>query len=225
METESSALERLHCNRCHHQTKHCMLFSKSYSVNGEVEDYGPVSWLIRYDLFECLGCEDVTLRVREQFSETPEQENEGYYPPRISRTIPQWAGRGDLPNEIRMLLLEVYKALQTDSPALALMGARAIIDLTMTHKVGSGDFKQNLRAFEAGGYLSGKNREVLEVALEAGHAASHRAYSAPSGVVATVMDIVENLLQAVFVLAKMAQDMKQQIPRRTPKGVPATGDK
>ena len=99
-----------------------------------------------------------------------------------------------------------------------MMGARTLVDLVIVDKVGDvGTFAEKLKKLESEKYISGKNREVLEAALDAGNAAAHRGYSARPAQVNAVMDIVENLLQAVYVLPSMAQDLKKSTPARPPR--------
>lgn len=88
----------------------------------------------------------------------------------------------------------------------------------MVEKVGDeGGFSQKLKSLEEAGYVSSKNRAVLEAALEAGSAASHRGYAAKADEVNAVMDIVENMLQAVYVLDEAAQKLKKATPPRPPR--------
>jgi CO dehydrogenase/acetyl-CoA synthase gamma subunit (corrinoid Fe-S protein) len=121
----------------------------------------------------------------------------------------------DLPQNMGPLLAEVYRALDANSHGLPIMGARTLVDMVMVEKVGDvGGFAQKLKSLEKAGYVSSKNREVLEAALDAGSAASHRGYAAKTDEVNAVMDIVENLLQAVYVLHEAARKLKKATPPR-----------
>jgi hypothetical protein len=95
------------------------------------------------------------------------------------------------------------------------MGARAVVDLVLVEKVGDSEgFAEKLKAAEAAGVIGTKNREVLNAALDAGNAAAHRGYQATAEDVNAVMDIVENLLQAVYQLESLADRLKQTTPIR-----------
>ena len=111
-----------------------------------------------------------------------------------------------------------YKALQADSPMLATVGARAIVDLVLVDKVGDvGNFGQKLQALEAQGYVGRKNREFVSAALEAGHAAAHRGVAPDLASLERVMDIVESLLESVYVLEEAAEHLQQVTPPRPKK--------
>lgn len=110
---------------------------------------------------------------------------------------------------------QVYSALDSNSRALALMGARAVVDIVLVEKVGdNGGFAQQLKAAETAGVIGSKNRRILEAALDAGSAAAHRGYQATADDVNAVIDIVENLLQAVYHLESLADRLKQSTPAR-----------
>jgi hypothetical protein len=145
------------------------------------------------------------------FSENDGPE-ERYFPPRVSRHPPDWAHT--LPGDLYVLLDEVYRALDANNYRLPMMGARALLDKVMVEKVGDvGGFAEKLKELEKTGYISAKNREVLESALDAGHAAAHRGYATPT-TVNIVMDIVENMLQALYVLHDAAAKLKKSTPPR-----------
>lgn len=205
--------ERIHCNRCGHETKHLLVASRRHDGS---EPYGAeyeISWTTIYDVFECCGCEEVTLRRRHYFSEwNPGDVEEVFYPPRIARKLPSWKNK--LPEDIAALLQEVYVSLQADSRRLAMMGARALIDMVILNEVGDvGNFAQKLHALEKAGFLSTKNRAVLDAALEVGNAASHRGHRPKSEHVESVMDIVENLLHAT-ILQTEAAELTKATPQR-----------
>ena len=163
-------------------------------------------------MFQCRGCEEVVLRRIYWFSENP-GEVETFFPPRVSRWLPPW--RYSLPVDISVLLTEVYTALQADSCSVAMMGARAIIESAMVTKVGDkGSFQKNLKAMENAGFLSTRNRTFLDAALDAGSASIHRGHRPDAQQLDTVMDIVENLLQSLFVLEKATKRLKQATPAR-----------
>jgi hypothetical protein len=116
---------------------------------------------------------------------------------------------------VMTLMKQVYTALDSNSRGLALMGARAAVDIVLVEKVGdSGGFAEKLKTAEAAGILGRKNRQVLDAALDAGNAAAHRGYQATADDVNAVIDIVENLLQAVYHLESLADRLKRTTPAR-----------
>jgi hypothetical protein len=209
---EEAEIERLHCNECKQATRHAVIAHHVQNGSQHIDDDIEISWSTTYTLLECQGCEAVCLRKAYWFSEGKDEADLTFYPPPVGRTIPDWAT--DLPEDWQGLLQEVYAALQADSRRLAMMGARAIVDLVLNEKAGDiGGFDQKLNALVDSGYLGRRDRDVLFAALNAGHAAAHRGHEASVEETAHVMDIVENLLHA-DVLSQAAADLDKSIPRR-----------
>ena len=97
-----------------------------------------------------------------------------------------------------------------------MMGARTLVDMAILEKVGDvGSFSEKLKELETGGFIGAKNRQILEAALGAGNAAAHRGHEFKAAEVNQVMDIVENLLQATYVLEKTAAAIRKVTPPRT----------
>jgi hypothetical protein len=121
----------------------------------------------------------------------------------------------DLPIQLQSLITEIYAALADDSRKLAVMGARTILDIVMTQKVGRlGTFRSRLEALEAKGFIGKANREILKTALDTGNAPTHRAYAPTSDIVNEIMDIIENLLQEIYISPKSLKKIKRSPPRR-----------
>lgn len=216
MAKKSHAVDKIHCNTCIAKTKHNIVNTQTRHGSEPYDEHYDIDWTNVYDLLECRGCEEITLRRRFYFSEwNPGDVQVTYYPPRIARRLPPWKDK--LEDDVSEMLVEVYAALQADSRSLAMMGARALIDMVMLQHVGDvGSFEKKLAALEGEGFLSKQNKAVLSVALDVGSAAAHRGHRPTSGDVQHVMDIVENLLHTT-VLPKIAEELKKSTPQRVKK--------
>jgi Domain of unknown function (DUF4145) len=190
-----------------------VLFTHTNSDTAEAESYGKISWKDTYEMLGCCGCESVTLRHTHDFSEEPEPDVR-YYPPSVSRPKPPW--RLKLKNyRLRFLVDEVYSALDNDSRRLATMGARAVLDMVLVDKVGDlGGFSDKLKKLESDGFVGKHGREILSAALDSGNAAAHRGHQPSKEQINQIMDIIENVLQAVYVLPQAAADLKKSTLRR-----------
>jgi hypothetical protein len=128
--------------------------------------------------------------------------------------LPHW--RWQVPDELRELLEEIYAALQIGAPRLALMGTRALIDMVAVREAGDvGTFTAKIAALEQKGFVSKRNSDVLAVALDAGNAAAHRGFKPETDVLLAVIDIVENIVQAIYHLPHSAARVKRETPPRT----------
>jgi hypothetical protein len=215
MATKPSKLERIHCNLCHGKTDHRLLKTAQGNTGSEAYDDGHVWWETRFDVLQCCGCGEAVLRRLYMFSEF-EEPDVRYFPPRVSRHSPQWAK--ELPWDLMLVLDEIYHSLDANNRRLPMMGARTLLDMMIVEKVGDlGTFAAGLKALEEAGFVSSKNREILEAVLDAGSAAAHRGHAAKMENVNTTMDIVENMLHAIYVLPDAAQKLKECTPPRLPR--------
>lgn len=210
--------ERVHCNECGQETRHEVICEHGQHGSEPVDTGNPyddvsVSWDTTHTMLECRGCGNVTLRRTYVFSEwNPGEAQIDYFPPHLFRKKPGWAD--ELSKDEQSILTEVYAALASDSRRLALMGERTLVDMFIVRKIGDqGTFVQKLKKLEEQGYLSARNRDLLDAALNAGHAASHRGYLPNREQLSTVMDIVENLLQSDL-LAKQVKQLRKATPKR-----------
>jgi len=207
------SLTKSHCNSCGRDTNHHVLRAREFSHSFFVDGYGDAYTSERYELLECAGCESISMR-HTSYQDITDDTDVSIYPPPVARRRPPWLS--SLPHDLQVLMKQVYGALDANSRALAVMGARAVVDMVLVATVGdTGGFAQKLKAAEAAGVISKKNRQVLDAALDAGNAAAHRGHQPSTANVNAVIDIVENLLQAVYQLDSLAETLKKSTPRRT----------
>jgi hypothetical protein len=213
-DNQSTKVEWIHCNQCLHPTKHSIIAHHKHIDEGPQEDWGCPWWEIEHTLFICCGCESITLRRHLEHSEWEEHSETEFYPPQVSRRQPKWHDK--LPYEIQELLCEIYTALHSNSRRLALMGVRTVIDIFMLDKIGEdiGTFNQKLQALVDRGYLGSQQKDILNVALDAGHAAAHRGYQPSPEVLNHTIDVVESLLQS-YALEKDSNLVKGEIPSKS----------
>lgn len=207
----------IYCNQCLSPTKHEIVAVRKTEDTEFFEEYNvTVIYTIKYTMFECRGCGSCVLE-KKMYSDEPEDPTVEYYPPFVARRKPTWLD--EMPSDpeakdIKELFQEIYQALHGPGGRLAIMGTRALLELFMNRAVGDvGGFAQKLNALEEGGYISKNNKAILETALDAGHAATHRGFWVPLENINLVMDIVENLIHTI-VLTRKASKFNKNIPGR-----------
>jgi len=204
-------VEWVHCNQCLGQTRHEVIASRTITQNEGNHEYSWVTWTTTSTMLECRGCGSIILR-RRVISHDVDWDETSFYPPPVSRQMPSWVH--GLPEDLKSLVKEIYVALHANSRRLAVMGSRALVDLFLNRTLGDiGGFEVKLNKLVEDGYLSQKNRDVLDAALDAGHAVIHRGHDPKVEDVNIVFDIVENLLQTI-VLKKMTAGLREHTPQR-----------
>jgi hypothetical protein len=204
------------CRECSQVTWHDIRASVTRQEIEVDEDppFPPVWADAVYDLLQCCGCECVAMRSTLTCEQLYRDDKVvRHFPPSTARRRPAWEGH--LPPPAQFLIREIYDALYSGGLRLAVMGARTLVDMAILDQVGDvGTFDQKLKALEDQGIVSKRNREVLDAALDAGNASAHRGHKFEASEVNQLMDIVENLLQAIYVLEKVAQKIKTVTPPR-----------
>jgi hypothetical protein len=199
---------RAPCSTCLTNTEHNVL----YAVDGRNDDWCEP----HYDLLECAGCKDISLRLT--LKHIDDTKSVHYFPSPASRKVPDWLYVGYVAKTLGSLLHEIYQAVRGGQLRLAIMGIRALIEQVMIHKVGdNGSFLKNLDAFQQAGYISLVQRDVLNDILDAGHAAIHRAYEPKTKDIEIALDITEAIMAAIFVHADAAKKVSERVPARPKK--------
>lgn len=203
-----------------------MLHSEEQRWAEEVDPGIQISGCNTFKMIKCCGCDSVKLRHSDWFSEACDEYGRpyvdvNYYPPAISKAEPTWLKElrnpfGSKEQQCVVgLLHEIYTALHNNSRRLAVMGARALLEHVMVSKVGDqGTFVKNLDKFQAEGFLSQRQREIIEPILEAGHAAIHRGFDPSEEDVATVIEVTESLVETTYVHTEKASKLKTRVPGR-----------
>ncbi len=207
------AVKKAHCSSCAATTKHLVIAEREQTGSDEYDEHYAVSWRTTYEMLECCGCETVHLSSATSCSEWgPGDEEIRRFPPAVSRRPPTWLYK--LESDRCSLFKEVYAALDADSRRLAVMGARTVLDIFLVENVGDiGGFEVKLNALEKKGAIGRRDREILEAALDACHAASHRGHNPTAEDVNHVMDIVENLFTRSL-LGPAAEALRKRTPPR-----------
>lgn len=226
---DKTKIEKAHCNNCQHETNHWI--RATHHEKGQHEEW-LIWWSNTFSVLQCCGCDEVRFQRAEQFSEDMDHQQtlsgewepyypvkKSYYPPAKWRHPPRWASALLEKDEaLSRIHDEVYTAIQSDSRFLAGAGSRALIERVLSYTVGEeGTFGARLRLLAQKGFIAGTDVETIETALEAGHASAHRGWIPSREAIETVMNIVENLIERVYILSDSAKSLRPKIPSRSSK--------
>ena len=212
--------EKSHCNTCGGSKNHLVVNRIEQPWSDDLPNGYPLYGARNYTIYQCAGCDEVTMKMETWHSEHTDVDNtpiieRQFFPPRIYRAKPDWLWIIDPDWHISKLSNEVYAAIQNGSYALASMGLRALIEAIMIDKVGdSGSFQKNLTAFEQNGFVSKLQVAALSSALELGHASIHRGHVPNAHQVGSAMDIVDNLINQLYVIPYSAEHLSKEVPKR-----------
>lgn len=110
-----------------------------------------------------------------------------------------------LPAQIRAIYSETIEAIANQSPVLAGIGLRALVEAVCKEKGAPGEnlFKQ-INSLQADGTLSKGSTTILHQIRTLGNDAAHESKAHSASQLSLAMDIIENLLKEVYIHPKLA---------------------
>lgn len=215
---------KAHCNRCGPLTNAWVRAEHKVSKTD-----GPSLWSDSYEVLECCGCENLSVRRERWVSEWDEMGyddygravtragiKETYFPAPTVRAKPAWSDQ--ISDEVlRNVLDELYAALNAGLHVLSSVGARTLLDRTGHLLIGDdprGGFEGKLSALETKGHISAQEKATLEAVADAGNASAHRGYTPTATRLGHIVDIIENFLHRSFVLRGAAEEIRRSTPAR-----------
>ncbi|MGU7854956.1 DUF4145 domain-containing protein [Burkholderia orbicola] len=211
-----SSILKVFCNGCSRETSHDVLNVVRQNIEDAEDPSYPESYI--YKTIQCRGCDGVQLY---EIWDYPGGGDVTQYPPPMYRRSPKWLwqlsdfaspGGGYFYSVIR----EIYVGLQNNQPHLVAMGVRAVLEHVMIDNVGdNGNFVKNLDKFYEKNHISKHQYEGLQTALNIGHAAIHRGHTPTHDQLVFVVDILEQLIQGIYVNSRQGKSAAEGIPERT----------
>ena len=222
---KSEDVVKHNCPTCHGE--------RSCYVHGRVkkpwnDQYEGMSGLEEYMLLECRGCETVFYLNESSDSESFEPDVDAYgnsHYVAIVRTTtfptpdnrPQWLG--EIPTKDRQLhqiLDETYGAFEARSFILTAVGLRTAFDRAteLLNIDPNLSFKEKLQALKDGGFVGDTEMAILEIIIDAGSAAAHRAWSPRKAETEKMMMAIEAFLHRAFIVGNDAMSIKARIPQK-----------
>src|SRR5688572_3821369 len=97
MSPDNDEILRVHCNSCGQETRHLVVSKReqpgSESIELGFDRWATIEWDTTYYMLECCGCQEVTVKRTYWFSESPDDVDVSYFPPRLARRKPTWLDR------------------------------------------------------------------------------------------------------------------------------------
>ena len=187
-------------------------------------DEGSISGATLHELLKCAGCDFVSLRQTEWFSEHYDDSGQPvpevrYFPHASLRRFPQWLPQLECDNSsaefVPRLLRQIYSALDAGSYELATMGIRSVLDMAVVdHDDDEGFFGEKLSRLEERGRIAKKQVEELKTLFDLGSASIHRGFAPTRQQVLDALDIVEPLIQSLYLHPNQTAKLARVIPPR-----------
>lgn len=204
------------CSECGRKTNHSILASAEVIGTDEFSGGYEVHWNSEYQIIQCLGCETLSFRRASQNSEDnpvqtgpdewEERVDEQLYPSRNEGRAPVKDSHL-LPNDVERIYDETLKALNDGGQqVLAGIGIRALIETVSKERNARGnELIQKIDDLVTQGVLTRDGAAILHKLRILGNQAAHEVKPHSNDLLYLAMDVVEHLLQGVYILPYHAQ--------------------
>jgi hypothetical protein len=217
---------RLACGKCLGETRHKVL--QSVEVKGE-DPRWDYEYRDNYQIVQCLGCDSISFRFGHSDSETfiyDEENNEMIHTESVEIYPSRVAGRHKLrqahflPQAVSRIYDETHSALSNKQPILAGVGIRALVETVCNEKAAAGSsLESKIDDLVTKGVLTQTGAETLHSMRILGNEAAHEVKPHSETTLNLAMDVVEHLLNDVYVLPAATKALPK---RNTPTSPAAT---
>tara|TARA_R110002124_G_scaffold45004_5_gene136585 strand:+ start:5565 stop:6311 length:747 start_codon:yes stop_codon:yes gene_type:complete len=214
-----------HCPNCDGERACDLLGSKTTSWS-----WGDVDGGADHSLLQCRGCERVFYLKDSWDSDSIDHwydergdEQSGLdrtittYPKPESKTKPVWVNAlWQKDSQLGAILDETYLAYDSGLNILTSVGLRTALDrATEVLQIDPAiSFEEKLRELHKGGWIGDTEKEILEVVINAGSAAAHRAWRPSAAELTQLVSVMEIFLQKAFIVEKKALSIKAKLPAK-----------
>jgi hypothetical protein len=213
------ATEKVLCGECKKVTNHNVI--AEHKTSGDAND-DEIHWWATYQIVQCMGCDDISFRRVSACTEDYDpntgkiEESEALYPDRISGRTPM-EDHDLFPVKTKRVYLETLKALNNQTPLLAAIGLRALIEsICIEQKTKSKNLAKGIDELAAMGLLSTKQAEFLHNHRFMGNEAAHEIVAPKPEHLVVAIDIAETLLKTIYILPNKAETMKPKAAPTSP---------
>jgi hypothetical protein len=183
----------------------------------------------RYWILRCRGCDKVFFGHGQIFSEDTDEvfdpetrqwfwaavERYTYYPRALKRRHPVWFEWSFQMkwDAISHILVEIYTALDHGLLILGATGIRTAFDsVSKQLKVDPAlSFQDKIEKLRSGQHITGRERDYLQLLVDAGSAAAHSGWRPSAEQITVLMDILEGLIHRSLILPEKAEELKASL--------------
>lgn len=234
MQSKQKDSMKTHCPYCDAVTN-----CKVLDIHDDIYD-GPYWDETTTYALKCCGCEKAFIFVSHVYEDSVCDDDGNIIPD--EKTYPKaptsqhHTFRGDLEfgidedynkgNFASDLYREISNAINADALIIATLGMRSLIDTacqiklnppsaTNSEKQKTRGFAQNLEDLYSKGHITVNQKEILSDILELGHGATHRQTQASRKKVLIAIRIIEGILDSLFTMPKLGEELKKQPTARS----------
>ncbi|WP_244783449.1 DUF4145 domain-containing protein [Acinetobacter sp. F-1] len=210
------AHKKVLCIKCKTLIKHEVLVD----ISDSDFNHSPIDFYFNYRILKCINCGTISYQTKTLYSEDvyqigyelngdpiyDEAATYSVFPMRDDETAFSKEFEKILPEEIYLTYEEVIIALNNNMPLLTALGLRTLLEQIIKYFGKSDDLGVILTQFEKEGFISTKQRGLLDNIRYLGNDAAHHADSKSRKDLILHLKVLENLIHQLFVYYKMEEE-------------------
>lgn len=214
VEKSKKDTQRVACKKCNTTTNHKVLTSVK---NFWSEDEYDIQGIDYFEVIGCLGCDTLSFRKTSSNSEDFYEdegnlihpETEEIYPNRIIGRSPL-SEQYYLSDKVKNIYKETHAALSSNLKILAGVGIRGLVEAVCLEEEAKGaNLKERIDDLVTRGILTTANADTLHKTRFLGNKAAHELEVAKDQELGIAFDILENMLETLYIIPKKAQSLKK----------------
>ena len=203
------------CGECDKATRHLVLAVTNthwQSPDGHVDVWD------KHLIVQCQGCLTVSFREESRCSEDWDHDEFGnmvinatvkHFPSRVTGR-PVMSNSYHLPHGVYSIYMEAHASLCAEQTIVTGFGIRAIVEAVCKDKSATGrNLKQKINSLQSMGLVTESGKDILHSLRFMGNVAAHEMKSHKPLELNAAFDVVEHMLQGVYVLPKTASKLPQ----------------
>lgn len=206
------------CDNYQFITNHKTLTSITKYDYHEHDETGQFTETTTYETIACCGCDKTSFLETYENSEMwdPKDEQTIKRYPELSSKRKPFNGLSEIPQEIQRIYQETYWALINGSKILTGIGIRAIIETTCReHQIKGSNLQERIENLaKQKGTITEEGREALQQLRFLGNNAAHENKPHSEEELNSALEIVDHILQALYVFSRRLQSLKTKIPKK-----------
>jgi len=204
------------CRQCRGSTKHLILVSADIGGTERLAWDHELHWDTSNQIVQCQGCETISFRRVSADSDSPpiqvgpdEYEDDHFIelfpnPNEGRKVLPD---SNILPSKVQRIYEETIKSLNNSQPVLCGIGIRALIETVAKEKEApSRDLYGKINNLVSQGVLTLEGAQILHKLRTLGNDSAHEVKPHSDQQLGLAMDVVEHLLQGVYILPHHASN-------------------
>lgn len=223
------------CTECNRPTNHLVLVSADREGSEQYDEDAWIGWEDNYQVVQCQGCDTVSFRHLNWFSENQDFDSSGHteriYPKRDATSL-KTKDFWNVPNTLRRIYRESIESFNNDCLTLCAAGLRGLVEgICADQSVTDGPVeipakgggtqivrKDNLEGKIAGlcekGILTKPSADTLHEHRYLGNEAVHELAQPSSAELKLAIEIIEHTLEQLYEIPEKAIELKQKMARR-----------